>query len=127
MKKVCLRVLCFMHQVCLSINLAYCAADSKSQCNVVSSLDETKWAHRVCTRMFIGVHWKTCFISHQTGIVPLPLNSNFYEEVPAILFTSSYSKYFHNYLFTFMPWFSIIDDSPTTTTNKYTLFWIFLI
>ena len=32
MKKVCLQVLCFMHQLCLGINLAYRAADSKSQC-----------------------------------------------------------------------------------------------
>ena len=32
MKKVCLRVLCFMHQLCLGINLAYRAANSKSQC-----------------------------------------------------------------------------------------------
>ena len=32
MKKVCLWLLCFMHQACLGINLAYRAANSKSQC-----------------------------------------------------------------------------------------------
>ena len=44
--------MCFMHQVCLSINLAYCAANSKSQWPVdgLEDLDEE-------TARVIAVEW----------------------------------------------------------------------
>ena len=40
MKKVCLRVFGFMKIDCLSINFAYRAANSKSQCRVMDAVDD---------------------------------------------------------------------------------------